>query len=127
MILGIGIDTVSVARVARLHTRYPEAFAAKILSVSEFAELRSQARPASFLAKRFAAKEAFAKALGSGIGRFAAWREISVGHDEQGRPVLDICGATLESLRRLGVGGRHLSISDERDHAMAVVVLETQP
>ena len=80
--------------------------------------------PERFLAKRFAAKEAFAKALGTGVRAPATWHNIRVGHDELGRPVLAFGPELAELLERNAIRGHHLSISDERELAAAFVVLE---
>ena len=81
-------------------------------------------QPARFLAKRFAAKEAFAKALGTGIRAPATWHNIRVAHDELGKPVLDFDPELAELLDRHAIRSHHLSISDEKDMAAAFVILE---
>ena len=90
MILGIGTDLVSVARIARLHQRYGDAFSRRILAPSELLELPTAAAPAHFLAKRFAVKEAVVKALGCGFGNGVAPRQIALLRylvENEGRPV----------------------------------------
>ena len=85
----------------------------------------AHADPASFLAKRFAAKEAFAKAVGSGMRQPVTLRRIGVTHDGLGKPVLQFDEALRAYLAQLGINGHHLSVSDERDMIVAFVVLES--
>ena len=80
---------------------------------------------ARFLAKRFAAKEAFAKAVGSGLRVPVSLSRISVTHDRLGKPVMQFDETLSLHLARLGINGHHLSISDERDLIVAFVVLES--
>jgi holo-[acyl-carrier protein] synthase len=124
MIFGIGTDVVAYARIESLHLRYGERFAQRILSSTEMAEYNSHNHPARLLMKRFAAKEALAKAAGSGIRHPLSMTQITVAHDELGKPVF-IFGAELGAhFSRLGILRHHLSISDERDVAVAFVILE---
>lgn len=124
MIVGLGIDLVSIERVAQALQRHGPRFANKVLSAVELMEFEQSQAPERFLAKRFAAKEAFAKALGTGIGAAAAWQDLTIGHSGAGQPVLVVQGVAERSMRRRGVVAQHLSISDEQEHAVAVVVLE---
>jgi holo-[acyl-carrier protein] synthase len=125
MIFGIGTDIVEYARVAALWARYGERFAVHILSENELPELGGRADPARFLAKRFAAKEAFAKAVGSGMRHPVTLRRIGVTHDGLGKPVLQFDETLRTWLVQLGINGHHVSISDERDFIVAFVVLES--
>ncbi len=88
MIFGIGTDIVSVSRIESALTRHGEAFARRILAEEEFADYATQAHPARFLAKRFAAKEALAKASGQGLRHPVTLHNIAVGHDALGKPAL---------------------------------------
>lgn len=124
MILGLGVDLVSVARVAAVLDRQGEAFARKVLGDGEMVEFAASASTARFLAKRFAAKEAFAKALGTGIGAAAKWHDIRVVHDQLGRPDYQLGGSAAQSFRQRGATSHHLSLSDEQEHVVAVAVLE---
>lgn len=125
MIFGIGTDIVEVSRIEESLARFGEAFAQRVLTEREwlaFEQLQTRAR---FLAKRFAAKEAFAKALGTGLRAPATFQQIGVGHDDLGKPVFDL-GADLQIfLDQRGIRACHLSISDEKALAVAFVVLET--
>jgi holo-[acyl-carrier protein] synthase len=124
MIYGIGTDIVSYARIKSLHENYGERAAERMLSDAELAEYGKSADPARFLMKRFAAKEAFAKAMGTGLRASVTLRRISVEHDELGKPVLAFDDVLANYVQRLGISRHHLSISDERDAAVAFVVLE---
>lgn len=124
MIYGIGTDIVSTRRIAAVWTRRGEGFARRILAPREWDEFAAHAHPARFLAKRFAAKEAFAKALGTGIRAPASWHNIRVIHDELGKPMLDFAAELAAFLDCHAICGHHLSISDERELAAAFVILE---
>ena len=126
MIVGIGVDLCEIARIRDAIARYGNGFAARILESREFdayQALNPSAKPA-FLAKRFAAKEAVAKALGTGIGRGFGFHDIAVDHDELGRPVvrLNPNSHVLSEARQHRI---HVSISDERSHAIAFCTIET--
>jgi holo-[acyl-carrier protein] synthase len=124
VIFGIGTDIVSTSRIAAVWERRGEAFAQRILAPQEWADFTRTSQPVHFLAKRFAAKEAFAKALGMGIRAPATWHNIRVGHDELGKPVLDFDPELAELLARRAIRSYHLSISDENEMAAAFVILE---
>ena len=124
MIIGIGIDIVSVARISATYERQGAAFTRQLLSESELAEFEAVKVPGSWLAKRWAAKEAFGKAAGTGILVPLTLAGIGVGHDSVGRPFFDLTLAVTAHLKTIGVTRTHLSISDEREHAIAFVVFE---
>jgi holo-[acyl-carrier protein] synthase len=124
MIFGIGTDIVTVARLEAASRRHGAAFAARILTEPELAEYATQAHPARFLSKRFAAKEAFAKATGYGLRYPVSLRRITVTHDELGKPAFLFHKELAALLSGMGVVRHHLSISDERDTVVAFVVLE---
>lgn len=126
MILGIGTDIVSVGRIEAAVAQHGEGFARRILSDRELAEYPAQAHPARFLSKRFAAKEALSKACGHGLRHPVSLRAITVGHDELGKPSFLFDAELAEFLSRLGVTRHHLSLSDERDAAVAFVILERE-
>lgn len=125
MIFGIGTDIVEYARIEKMFARYGARFAERVLSERELPEYQSVASPSRLLAKRFAAKEAFAKAVGSGLRDPVSLRRISITHDGLGKPVLQFDETLRKHLAQLGVSGHHLSISDERDFIVAFVVIET--
>jgi holo-[acyl-carrier protein] synthase len=126
VILGIGADVVGVARLEAAIARHGPAFAERILSPQEMAEYAKQAQPARFLSKRFAAKEALGKATGQGLRSPVSLHNITVAHDELGKPAFVFAEQLADYLQRLGVGRHHLSISDEKEYAVAFVVLEAR-
>jgi len=123
MIYGIGTDIVAVARMARAQERHGDRFAARILAAAEMAAYRSTLHPARLLAKRFAAKEAAAKALGTGFSHGLSLHDISVEHDAAGKPLLHFSGRALELLEARNIGESFLSLADEHDYAVAYVIL----
>ena len=125
MIFGIGTDIVEYARIEAMWAKFGVRLAERLLSDSELPEFQAHAHPARFLAKRFAAKEALAKAVGSGLRHPVSLSRISVAHDGLGKPVLQFDETLRTYLAQLGVCGHHLSISDERNMIVAFVVLET--
>lgn len=125
MIFGVGIDMVRIARVQAGLDRHGERFARRILAEEELADFRGQARPSRFLAKRFAAKEALVKALGTGFRDGISLREIRVEHDTLGRPRIELTGHAREAAAARRIAASHLSLSDEVDYALACVMLET--
>jgi holo-[acyl-carrier protein] synthase len=124
MIYGIGTDIVSYARIQSLYEKYGERAAERMLSEPELAEYAKSGDPARYLMKRFAAKEAFAKAMGTGLRANVTLRRITVGHDELGKPLLSFDEVLSNYVANMGVTRHHISISDERDNAVAFVVLE---
>jgi holo-[acyl-carrier protein] synthase len=126
VIHGIGSDIVEYARIESMWTRYGMRFARRVLSAAELPAFESCAHPARILAKRFAAKEAFSKAVGSGLREPVSLGRISITHDSLGKPVLQFDAVLRAHLAQLGISGHHLSISDERDMVVAFVVLETR-
>lgn len=124
MIFGIGTDIVEYARIEKMWARYGDRFAERVLSERELPEFRVHDDRARLLAKRFAAKEALAKAVGSGLRHPVSLRRISVVHDGIGKPVLQFDDVLGSHLAQLGINGHHLSISDERNMVVAFVVLE---
>lgn len=124
MIFGIGTDIVEVSRIEDSLARFGDAFAQRILTEQEWLSFQQSSTQARFLAKRFAAKEAFAKALGTGLREPATFQNIGVAHDDLGKPVLDLTPALQAFLDKKGIVQQHLSISDEKALAAAFVVLE---
>jgi holo-[acyl-carrier protein] synthase len=124
MIYGVGTDIVEIARVARVLTRYGERFAERILCPPELVRFRAHRKPVAYLAKRFAAKEAFTKALGTGIHAPANWHGVWVVNLRSGQPALEFTMALATLLQQRGVGRAHVSLSDEREFASATVILE---
>ncbi|MDO5687181.1 MAG: holo-ACP synthase [Neisseria sp.] len=126
MIYGIGTDMVETARIERLYERYGEAFAQKILSQPEWLEWTQSppTQPVAYLAKRFAAKEAFSKAVHTGLRSPVTLSNIAVLHDQNGKPEF-LCLPPLKKwLRARRIGAVHLSISDEGEKVLAFAIAE---
>jgi holo-[acyl-carrier protein] synthase len=124
VIIGIGTDLCEIGRVQRALNRHGERFARKILIGSELDRFRQHRKPAAYLAKRFAAKEAFSKAMGTGIHFPVNWHNVSVENGLSGRPMLRFSAPLEVLLRSRGVTAAHLSLTDEIGMACAFVVLE---
>ncbi len=125
MIHGIGTDIVHIPRIDACLDRFGERFSRRILTEREWRELqalecRQQAR---MLAKRFAVKEAAAKALGTGFREGVAMCEIGLGHDTLGRPMLYYLGKTRRRVDELAITASHVSLADEREYCIAYVTL----
>jgi holo-[acyl-carrier protein] synthase len=123
MIYGVGTDLCSIARLERLVTRNGESLARRILAESEMAGFECAHEPARFLAKRFAAKEALGKALGTGVRAPVLLRSIAVAHDDLGKPTFVFDELLTQWLEQRGLRP-HLSLSDEVAYALAFVVVE---
>ena len=126
MIYGVGTDVVEIARIESALARFGERFARRILCEPELKRFHKHRLPAAYLAKRFAAKEAFTKALGTGIHAPANWHGVWVRNLPSGKPVLEYTDALQALLQRKGITGAHLSLSDERGVAFATVILECE-
>lgn len=121
-IIGTGVDIVRIKRIAKVHTRYPETFNKRILSEPERREFASKTDKPAFLAKRFAAKEAVAKAFGTGMGRGLCFTDIVIDHDSLGRPLVRFASDRVmeHDVKDLEI---HISISDEQEYAVASVIV----
>lgn len=127
MIYGIGIDVVEPQRVARLLELYGERFVRRVLTPGELGGYQKSVRPVLFVANRFAAKEAFSKAMGTGFRYPVTLQCITVVQNRAGKPGLSFHPDLERKVRELGIVGHHLTISDESSLACACVVLETAP
>lgn len=124
MIYGIGTDLVDPARIASSLERYGEQFARRVLADSEWSDYLEHIKPALFLAKRFAAKEAFSKATGTGLRAPVMFGNMAVQHDSKGKPYFEFQQELAEWIGQRGITRHHLSISDELTMVSAFVVLE---
>ena len=120
MIVGIGTDIVEISRLAKSL----ENVKAHCFSAAEIAYCCKFRDPLPHFAGRWAAKEAFAKAIGSGFGCDCAWEELEILNDERGKPVMNITGTALQTFEKIGGKTIHLSISHEKNYATAFVILE---
>jgi holo-[acyl-carrier protein] synthase len=124
MIYGVGTDLIEIPRVARVLERFGERFARRILCEPELRRFRAHKQPVAYLAKRFAAKEAFTKALGTGIHAPANWHGVWVTNMKSGKPELNFSDPLKVLLAKRRVSRSHLSLTDERGMASATVILE---
>lgn len=125
MIFGIGTDIVEVARIEASLSQFGHAFAKRILTMDELVGFESSHTKARFLAKRFAAKEAFSKAFGTGLRGVVTFQNISITHDALGKPLLAFSSALQTLVDEKNIVHQHISISDEKNLAAAFVILET--
>ena len=127
MIIGIGNDLIDIRRVEKLLVRFGDKFSQKVFTEHEINKAKGEA---SSLAKRFAAKEAVAKALATGIGKNAAWQEIEVKNLPSGQPIIFLHGNAKQTLQNLipkDYNAKiHLSLSDEYPYAQAFVVISAE-
>ena len=123
MIYGIGTDIVRVARMQENLDKHGEQFVKRILTDNELRDYHNSVHPAHFLAKRFAAKEATAKAMGTGFSQGLSLRHIGVAHDELGKPMLEFTDTANEFIERNGIKKTHVSLADEKEYAVAFVTL----
>lgn len=123
MIHGVGTDIVRIGRIVDALARHGERFAVRILAPVERPEFAASPDPARFLAKRFAAKEAFGKALGTGVAKPATLHAVAVGHDPLGRPVYCYSDELSVHLDERAMAA-HLSLSDETDYVVAFALIE---
>ena len=124
MISGIGIDTVAVARFQRFLDDGNLALIARLFTEQERERCSSRKDAASCYAARFAAKEAFLKALGTGLRNGISWHDMEVLNDPLGKPELHLCGRAAEIFREKELNPAHLSLSHDGGNAVAMVVLE---
>jgi holo-[acyl-carrier protein] synthase len=124
MIVGSGVDLIEIARIAETLARYGDRFCQRVYLPGEIRYCRSKKNAAESFAARFAAKEAGAKALGTGIHFGVSWRDIEVVRTPSGRPTLLFHGRAAEIARKLGVRNVVISLTHSRTDALAQVVLE---
>ena len=122
-IAGIGTDIVELGRIEQALAR-SDRLARRILTPAELERFAAHTQPARYLAKRFAAKEAAVKALGTGIGVGISWQHIRVENQPGGAPFLVFSDGFAHECERRNISHSHVSISDEQHYAVATVVLE---
>lgn len=123
-IVGLGTDISEIERIDKASSRNGDAFAQRILTQNEFLQYQALKQKVRFLAKRFAAKEAAAKALGTGIACGVSFHDFEITNDELGKPELHLSNQAAVIANTINVRSIHLSISDERHYAIATVILE---
>ena len=124
-ILGLGTDIVEIARIEAVIARSGDRLAPRVLSDFEWSIWEQHQQPVRFLAKRFAVKEAAAKALGTGIRNGLAFNQFEVYNDEMGKPKLRLWGEAKLLAERMGVAHMHVTLADERHYACATVIIES--
>ena len=124
MIYGVGTDIVNIDRIQKIILKNKEGFIKRVLTEHEQALFANKADSAAFCAKRFAAKEAFSKALGTGIGRVVSFQDLTVRNNDNGKPHFIPSEKLRLYLLEKGVKQAHLGISDESQYAVAFVILE---
>ncbi|WP_429911146.1 holo-ACP synthase [Glycocaulis sp.] len=131
MIIGIGTDIIDIRRIERSIERFGDRFKNRVFSAGERAKAESRMREVDTYAKRFAAKEATAKALGTGIYRGVIWRDLEVINLKGGKPTMNLSGKALERARALTPEGMdftvHLTLTDDYPWAQAFAILEAIP
>ncbi|WP_296707743.1 holo-ACP synthase [Rhodoblastus sp.] len=131
MIIGLGLDLCDIRRIEQTLEKYGERFPRRCFTPVERAKADGRKARAATYAKRFAAKEACAKALGCGIGQGVSWRDMGVVNDPFGRPSMELTGGAAERLARLTPAGCearvHLTMTDEYPLAQAQVMIEAVP
>lgn len=126
MITGIGTDIVLVSRIEAALGRQGERFARRILTDVELERFRTHSQPARYLAKRYAAKEAILKALGTGLAKGMSWQDMQIDNDANGAPQVLLSGVAAQWLEQRGGGRMLLSLSDEREQALAFAIWSAQ-
>ncbi|TGD74667.1 holo-ACP synthase [Mangrovimicrobium sediminis] len=121
--IAVGTDILRFARIDAVLERQGARFVERILTPEERGEYAASKRPGNLLAKRFAAKEAVAKALGTGIGRGVSWQDIRIDHDAQGAPLVVLSGGALRVAQSRGGSRVALSLADETDCVVAFAIL----
>ena len=131
MILGIGNDIIDIRRIDKTIERFGERFLARVFTDTERKKSDGRATRVASYAKRFAAKEACAKALGTGLRRGVFWRDMGVVNLPSGRPTMVLTGGAAEQLRRITPGGYtarvDLTLTDDFPQAQAIVVISALP
>lgn len=123
MTIAIGTDIVEIKRIADVLERQGDKFIQRILTESEILEFQARGDSVPFLAKRFAAKEAIAKALGTGIGRGISFQHMIVSNDSEGAPKVELQANAAERLKQIGASKILISLADEKQFALAYVTL----
>lgn len=124
MILGTGIDLVEVARIASSLEKFGDSFLKRVLVAEEIIYCQSHKNPAPFIAARFAAKEAIAKAFGTGISAELGWQDMEIRRKKSGEPFVVLHGRGRELFTARGAKQLHLSLSHTENYTVATAILE---
>ncbi|WP_343154947.1 holo-ACP synthase [Buchnera aphidicola (Pseudoregma panicola)] len=123
-IIGIGIDIIKKSRIKKIKSLFGNKFAKKILSNLELKKYEFSKNKIKFLTKRFSAKEAFVKALGTGIRKDISFKNLEIYNNCLGKPKIKAFKKTLKFLKRNNIIKKHISISHEKKYFCSVVILE---
>ncbi|MFT5716720.1 MAG: holo-[acyl-carrier protein] synthase [Oleiphilaceae bacterium] len=123
MVKGVGTDLVEVARIERSLAKHGGRFAERILSAKEYSGYKESKKPADYVAKRFAVKEAVSKALGTGFSAGITLKDIELEHLESGQPYAVLHGKAKAKMEEFGAEGVYISLSDEAGLVSAFAVL----
>jgi len=124
MIVGVGVDRIAIARIEQALARFGDRFVRRVYTAAEISQARAKGNPARRFAMLFAAKEAVAKALGTGFRHGVALQQIETVHQASGKPEVTLHDRALEAAERLGIETVHLSLSDDDGVALAFAVAE---
>ena len=124
MIYGIGVDLVKVERIERVVSRWGKRFVDRVFTDEEAHACYGRRSSYAAFALRFAAKEAFSKALGLGMRKGIRWRDIEVFNNSSGKPHLRLSGVASQICKESGINHIHLSLSDDGEYGIAMVILE---
>ncbi len=131
MILGIGTDLANIERIARTLERFGERFVTRVFSETERHKAERRKDRAGTYAKRWAAKEACSKALGTGLAMGISWKDMAVSNLESGQPVMELTGWAADRLKQMTPEGYraivHVSLTDDHPWAQAFVTIEARP
>lgn len=125
MIVGTGTDLVKIARIEKSLQRFGDDFAKRILTTDEFNIFLQHKNKSTYLASRFAVKEATVKALGTGFSHGIYFTQVGVKNNPAGKPELYLLGKALETYQQKNIQKSHVSITHEKDYALAFVVFES--
>lgn len=124
MIIGIGTDICEVERIRAVYEKHGERFIKRILTVHEIKPFSSEEQTVRYLAKRYAAKEAIAKAFGTGIGGAIGFQDCIITRSSLGAPGIEFIGRGAQLAQARGVTHAHVSLTDEKNLVAAFVILE---
>ncbi len=131
MILGIGTDLANIERIARTLDRFGDRFRNRVFTETEQRKAESRADTPGTYAKRWAAKEACSKALGTGLRMGIAWKDMAVSNLPTGQPVMEVTGWAADRLAQMTPPGHaaiiHVTLTDDHPWAQAFVVIEARP
>lgn len=124
MICGLGVDIIQISRISEALSRTP-GLAKRVLTEAEYQQFLQSRDPERFLAKRFAAKEAVVKALGTGIGQGVSWQQLQIDKTALGKPLVTLSGYAKSYADELNIRYWHLSYTDEKAYVVAMAIAES--